>query len=204
MRRTVSDISLDYLLVRDHELISHVEAGSAEENILIGKVRDFLSYWDGRPWQDTEAIEIAGAKLFLAAVPAVWSAIRAMVTNEFEPSLWKAFLNFAVSREPPAQALRVASDPDTRPIPPFSAREIDLVAAEIEEGRISAPRLLEVNERYKQTLTSELAINRYLSFLARTLGRLSAKSTHATEVRGNLIHQLSRDFLTWAPWDPKP
>lgn len=204
MRRTVSDISLDYLLVRDHELISHIEAGSAEGNILIGKVRDFLSYWVGRPWQDTEALEVAGAKLFLAAAPAVWSAIRAMVTSEFPPTLSKPFLNIALSRERPAQALREAADPDTGP--PFSLREFERVAAEIEEGRVSgvAEYLLHVNEQYQETLTSERAVRRYLSFLARMLGRLSAKSPKAKKERASLIHRLSRGLLTWAPWQEKP
>jgi hypothetical protein len=149
----------------------------------------------------TEAIEIAGAKLFLAAVPAVWASIREMVEREF-PQLSKYFLKFARSREPAAPALTPKAEVAMAP----TWRELNSLATEIEEGRVSeiASRILIANEAFQKSLTSEQAINIYLSFLARILGRLSAKSTAAKAQRAALVHRLSRDILKWQPWDEKP
>src|SRR5437899_2912540 len=134
MRHALSAISLEHLLVRELELIGQIDAGSTEETFLLAKVRDFLSYWKGRAWQDTEAIEVAGAKLFLAAAPAVWASIAEMAEREFPP-LSKYFLKFARSREP--AALRLKPEAQIERAPTFALREFNSLAAEIEEGRVS-------------------------------------------------------------------
>ncbi|QWG13380.1 hypothetical protein KMZ29_01095 [Bradyrhizobium sediminis] len=203
MGRTVSDISLDHLLVDDQKLISNISEGSAEEAFLLAKTREFLAYWSARSWLNTEAIEIVGAKLSLSAAPAVWEKLRNTVANEF-PQLSMYFLKFSNSREMSASPEASSRFESKTQLP--SIKDLNSLAAQIEEGRVSeiASGILSANDAYSRSLSSERSIILYLSFLAKILGRLSAKSVAEKTTRAKLIHHLSREFLKWEPWNEKP
>ena len=94
MTYSVSTISLEFLTSEGEGVIAKVRKGTDDEETLLEKVREFLRYWNQREWKDTEAIAIAGAKMYLYAPPEVWERVHAIVKAEF-PSLLEHFAQYA-------------------------------------------------------------------------------------------------------------